>query len=182
MIKYNFSQSNTTKKCILQFSIELSNMVFVSWQNVYIYMLWHLNANKSFLNAVFPSVHESHHYSHVQRNLYYSSVMKTTIQKQLSEMQNHLVSYIDDSQIHIMPLVTPMWRKLCFVSHVYSCFRLCMYWEILLQGRQLSGFITLSGQSTEVFIIQGGAAQSLVMAVHANYLYATASSTAYWIT
>lgn len=37
-------------------------------------------------------------------------------------------------------------------------------------------------QSTEVFIIQGGAAQSLVMAVHANDLYVTASSTAYWIT
>lgn len=81
-----------------------------------------------------------------------------------------------------MPLVTPVWCKLCFVSHVYSCFRLCMYWEILLQGRQLNGFITLSWQSTEVFIIQGRAAQSLVMAVHVNYLYVTASSTACWIT
>ena len=52
----------------------------------------------------------------------------------------------------------------------------------MLRGRQLNGFCGLSWRSIEVFVIQGGAAQSILMAVHANHTQVTLSSTAYWIT
>lgn len=42
--------------------------------------------------------------------------------------------------------------------------------------------VGLSWRSTEVFVIQGGAAHSILMAVHANRTQVTFSSTAYWIT